>query len=288
MARDSENSEGKSKLKFFKSAKAQPEQPAPDAGGPGGGAAVATAVASEAAAVTPEAAAEAASPTAAQAEPSQPDFSQPEIPVVRKRVGKRERPQMNVSLGGVFAASLALAVRALVILAVIAAGAVAAALVVSKVIGPMVAKAQVAEVRKQIEQITITAGPEEAPKGTAKAGGGGEGHKAKGKGGGHGSGAGVATEIKDLVVNPAGTDGTRYVCATVSLEASTAQAAEEVSARESQVRDRLIAILGARTVPELSSLEVREDLRDEIRKAVDDLITQGKIEAVYFSNFVLQ
>jgi flagellar basal body-associated protein FliL len=251
---------------------------------------VATAVASEAAAGTPEAAAEAASPTAAQAEPSQPDFSQPEIPVVRKRVGKRERPQMNVSLGGVFAASLALAVRALVILAVIAAGAVAAALVVSKVIGPMVAKAQVAEVKKQIEQITVTAGPE-GGKGAAKAGGGG-GNKAKAKGGGHGgghgSGTGVATEIKDLVVNPAQTDGTRYVCATVSLEASTAQAAEEVSARESQVRDKLIEILGSRTVGELSSLEVRDDIREEIREAVDDLITQGEIEAVYFSNFVLQ
>lgn len=283
MARDSESGEGKSKLKFFKNAKAQADEPAPSAGEPAGEAAVATAVADEASVGTPDAAAEAAA--AAQAEPSQPDFSQPEIPIVRKRLAKRERPHASMNLRDVFAATLALAVRALVILAVIAAGAVAAALVVSKVIGPMVAKAQVAEVKKQIEQITITAGPE-GSKEVAKAGGGGEKAKAKAKGG-HGGG-GAATEIKDLVVNPAGTDGTRYVCATVSLEASTPQAAEEVSARESQVRDRLIEILGARTVGELSSLKVRDDLREEIRESVDELITQGEIEAVYFSNFVLQ
>jgi len=280
MARDSESSESKSKLKFFKNAKAQNEPPVPEGAEPTVAAAQ-TAVATE---LEQPAVAEAKAEVAKQetGEAKQPEPEQSEAPAAARRPGKRAHVKVN--LGGVFASSVALGVRALVILAIISVGAIAAAFVVAKVIGPIVAKAQVAEVRKQIEQITVTAGG--APgKTEAKSGGG---HKAKGgHGGGHG-GAGAATEIADLVVNPAGSEGMRYLCVSVSLEASSEAASSELAGRQSQVRDALIGILGARTVTELSNVETRDHLREEIRQSISGLLSQGEVEAVYFSNFVLQ
>jgi len=74
----------------------------------------------------------------------------------------------------------------------------------------------------------------------------------------------------------------------VALEISNPLVEEEATAREAQVRDLLIEILGRRTVQELSSLEMRDYIRDEIQTSVNDLLTSGEIEGVYFSNFVLQ
>jgi flagellar basal body-associated protein FliL len=274
MARDPEHGDAKSRLRFFKKrAKVQPEQPETVASEP----------VIEAADTAAAADAQAGSP-----EVSQQESLQPEIKSAKRKSAKTSRSK----LGAVFAPAIALTVRALVILAVLSAGAIAATLLVTQVIGPMMADARLADTQRQLEQITLAQNPQTGSK-TPAAGGAtmesraGGAHKEKPKKA-ESSGESVWTNISDLVVNPAETDGTRYVCATVALESRSPKVAEEIKARESQIRDSLIKILGKRTVTELSSLAVREHIREEIKQEVNDLLPIGRVEGVYFANFVLQ
>ncbi len=54
------------------------------------------------------------------------------------------------------------------------------------------------------------------------------------------------------------------------------------------VRDTIIKILGTRTVDELANIESRTALKDEIRLAVNGILTEGEINRMYFTQYVLQ
>jgi len=54
------------------------------------------------------------------------------------------------------------------------------------------------------------------------------------------------------------------------------------------VRDALISILGSKTIEQLSDAKEKEITRYQIKKRVEHLLKTKKLEAVYFTNFVLQ
>jgi flagellar protein FliL len=94
--------------------------------------------------------------------------------------------------------------------------------------------------------------------------------------------------IKDVIINPAGTNGTRFLLTTVGIEVSTPEAQQELEKKEVQVRDLLNSILTSKGLNELVSIEQRELLRGEISKQVGGLLKSGKLRNVYFSKFIIQ
>lgn len=94
--------------------------------------------------------------------------------------------------------------------------------------------------------------------------------------------------IEDLVVNPAGSGGTRYVCVSIGLESADLAVIEEIQTRDAQIKDHLIQVLGSKTVDELVNVESRERIRQDIKTRVEDVLPPGGLDAVYFVNFVLQ
>lgn len=95
--------------------------------------------------------------------------------------------------------------------------------------------------------------------------------------------------IKDILVNPAGTNGTRYLSASIGLE--TSDFGEETDRFEELtpvIRDILLAILSSKTLEELSSIDGKERLRDEILVEVNKAIKPDSVRRVYFIDYVLQ
>ncbi|HLU24484.1 MAG TPA: flagellar basal body-associated FliL family protein [Longimicrobiales bacterium] len=113
--------------------------------------------------------------------------------------------------------------------------------------------------------------------------GGGEG----GRGGRSGSPGDLYT-VDNLVVNPAGTKGTRFLMTTVVFEVRTQSVVEELRRREAQVRDALLTLLSSKTVEELVDVEARDTLRNELRDVVLAMVPRAQIGAVYFSHYVIQ
>jgi flagellar FliL protein len=100
--------------------------------------------------------------------------------------------------------------------------------------------------------------------------------------------AGDVHLIEDIIVNPAGTAGRRFLSTSIGFELETAYASELMNEREAIVRDALITILSSQSIPELSDFKQRERLRKLIKLRVEKLLHIEDIAAVYFTEFVLQ
>jgi len=94
--------------------------------------------------------------------------------------------------------------------------------------------------------------------------------------------------VSNLLVNPTGTAGTRYLSASVGLEVKSAVVLEKLRLRDLQVRDLLILVLSSRTVDELTDSRSRERMRKEILARLNQLLGGDQLSAVYFVDYVLQ
>jgi len=95
-------------------------------------------------------------------------------------------------------------------------------------------------------------------------------------------------QVQDIIVNPAASEGRRFLNVTVGFEYYDSATAAELEARDVQVRDMLISLFSSRTVEELDDLSEKEDLKREILRKVNVILKRGKVVRVYFVNFVMQ
>jgi flagellar FliL protein len=94
--------------------------------------------------------------------------------------------------------------------------------------------------------------------------------------------------IKDLIVNPAGTNGTRFLLTTIGFEVSTGEGLRELETKDIQVRDVLNTILTAKGLNDLVDVGQRDELRAEISEKVGGMLRSGSLTNVYFSKFIIQ
>ncbi len=111
-------------------------------------------------------------------------------------------------------------------------------------------------------------------------GGGGEGEQ--------GASSSLVYAIKDIVVNPAGTGGTRFLSVSFAFELKSDSLSLLLQTNELKVRDALITILSAKSVAQLTDPKEKEIIRYQIRKRISDLMTTDQLAAVYYTDFVLQ
>jgi len=94
--------------------------------------------------------------------------------------------------------------------------------------------------------------------------------------------------VKDIIVNPAGTNGTRFLLTTVGFEVNNPEREKELEKKEVQLRDVLNTILTSKGLNDLVSVEQREQLRKEILMKVGEMLPSGSLTNVYFSKFIIQ
>jgi len=94
--------------------------------------------------------------------------------------------------------------------------------------------------------------------------------------------------VDNLVLNPAGSGGTRFLMVTATLEVKDAAADEVMKARDVEVRDALIGYFGRKTVDELTDMGGRDSIKKDLLALLRPLFPPGTIKAVYFPQFVIQ
>jgi len=110
------------------------------------------------------------------------------------------------------------------------------------------------------------------------------GGKSEGKEGGSGN----LCTIKDIVINPAGTGGSRFLSVSFAFELDTPSEVTLFESREPAIRDALITILSSKTVAQLTDPKQKEIARYQIKKRVAQLMKLEEIAGVYYTDFVLQ
>jgi flagellar FliL protein len=94
--------------------------------------------------------------------------------------------------------------------------------------------------------------------------------------------------LDNLVLNPAGSNGTRFLMVNVAIEVKDDKIAQEISARDAEARDAVLRVLGGKTVEELSDVSRRDALKEELQQALNTLFPKGAIRRLYFPQFVIQ
>ena len=99
---------------------------------------------------------------------------------------------------------------------------------------------------------------------------------------------GPMINIDSFIVNILDDQGSRYLKAAITLEVDGKAAAEEVSARLPQVRDAILLHVGNKAFQELSDLQGKLQLRAELITRLNQILQKGKIQKIYFTDFVVQ
>lgn len=102
-----------------------------------------------------------------------------------------------------------------------------------------------------------------------------------------GTGPSIYT-MDDVVLNPAGTEGQRFLIARVALQGAGETFVEDMTARDAEVRDVVVRLLSAKTVVELADAGRRETVKKELQGALAARFPKAGIRAVLFPQFVIQ
>lgn len=94
--------------------------------------------------------------------------------------------------------------------------------------------------------------------------------------------------LKPFVVNLADKKSRRYLKVTMKLELSNEELLEEVDKRRAQLRDVVLTLLSSKTASEISTMEGKFLLRQDIIKRVNVNLVTGKVTKVYWEEFVVQ
>jgi flagellar FliL protein len=95
-------------------------------------------------------------------------------------------------------------------------------------------------------------------------------------------------EVDNMIINPAQSKGSRYLMVNVGFESDQETVLTELEEKEVVVRDRVIKMLGEFTVPELSDIDRRAFLKDTLLSSVNEVLKDGEVRRLYFTQYVLQ
>lgn len=94
--------------------------------------------------------------------------------------------------------------------------------------------------------------------------------------------------LDNMVLNPAGSSGQRFLLISIALRLKDAAVEADLKARDAEVRDAMLRVLGAKQVEELSDITRRDAIKEELRVALDKIVKPGSVKGLYFPQFVIQ
>lgn len=113
---------------------------------------------------------------------------------------------------------------------------------------------------------------------------------AHGKDGGKDSAKGGATVALPgkVLVNVAGTSGTRYLLANMTLVGKSANLKAAVEKNEAQLRDVASGALASKTIADLEKPGARNLIRSELISVFNNVLGAGSISEIYLTEFAIQ
>jgi flagellar FliL protein len=99
---------------------------------------------------------------------------------------------------------------------------------------------------------------------------------------------GPMIEIEPFIINILDEEGTRYLKAAITLETNNEPVIAEITRRMPQIRDAILLLVGNKTFGELADLQGKLQLRSELSERLNKILTGGRVQKIYFTEFVVQ
>jgi flagellar protein FliL len=94
--------------------------------------------------------------------------------------------------------------------------------------------------------------------------------------------------VSKLLVNVAGTMGSRYLLTSVTMKGQGSDFAGRVAQNEPQLRDMACGLLSTKTIVDLEKPGARNMLRGELLSGFNSILGNGAVEEIYFTEFSIQ
>ncbi len=98
----------------------------------------------------------------------------------------------------------------------------------------------------------------------------------------------VVYKMDELIVNPAGSQGQRFLVVEISMELTDSGHIEIVDKHIQRIKHAMNEALSARTVDELVQFQERERLRLELKNIVNREIGTHSVRNLYYTKYVMQ
>ncbi|PKM81945.1 MAG: hypothetical protein CVU88_03600, partial [Firmicutes bacterium HGW-Firmicutes-13] len=92
--------------------------------------------------------------------------------------------------------------------------------------------------------------------------------------------------LENFIVNLA--EQRRYLKIGIVLSYFDGELGEELDRREPQIKDKIIDILWGKSLEEIYTDNFLQEIKGEIVREINSVIRRGKIEEVYFTEFIIQ
>jgi len=99
---------------------------------------------------------------------------------------------------------------------------------------------------------------------------------------------GPMMEMDTFIVNLLSENGRRYLKVKVNLELEDEELQEEIGTKIPVLRDVIIRIASSKTLAEISTEKGKEKFKDQIVSEININLKDGKINNVFFTDFVIQ
>jgi len=94
--------------------------------------------------------------------------------------------------------------------------------------------------------------------------------------------------LDTMIVNLAGHGSKRYLRVTMALELSDPESVDTIESRLPQIRDAVLMILPTKTYDDVSTTDGKIALRNQVMEKINTLMTKGRVNNIYFTEFVVQ
>lgn len=95
-------------------------------------------------------------------------------------------------------------------------------------------------------------------------------------------------QLDPFVVNVSGEGYPRYLKVQVAFELDSAAGKAGLEERIAQIRDLTILLLSSKRLTDVTDFEGKALLKDELREQANQVLSEGRIESVLFTEFVVQ
>ena len=100
---------------------------------------------------------------------------------------------------------------------------------------------------------------------------------------------GAFAQLDGIVVNPAGTDGRRYLMVKIGVEAESEKTLARLNELQPAAIDGVIDVLSNLGVEELTDITRRDSLKETVRQRFNAMLgDDGPVSRIYFTQYVLQ
>lgn len=94
--------------------------------------------------------------------------------------------------------------------------------------------------------------------------------------------------LDPFIVNLLSENGSRFLKTKIDLEQSTEVLSAELDKKKALLRDIIIRTLSSKTYEEISTAKGKDRLKDEIVGRLNEVLSDGYIKNIFFTDFVVQ